>query len=399
MSELRTPDAPEMRGSNQVGMRQFNERTVLRAIRHHGALPKAELARLTQLTPQTVATIARRLLDDSLLVEQERIRGKIGQPSVPLALNPEGAFHIGIQIDRRSLDIVVVDFLGQMRQQWQHQYAYPDPSQVQAQIRQGLALMKSRMGPAWGRVMGAGLCAPLSLHQWGDVMGEPAASAMAAWEHLQLPDALAGVTPLPMEFAKDTTAACIAELVQGHGRQVKNFLYAFVGTFIGGGLVLDGQLVSGPRGNAGAIGSMPLKLAQRGGEQLLERASGWQLEQALMQAGHDPLLVHQEEILEARYAEWVDPWLRQAAGALAMSVVSAAALLDLDAVVVDGSLTPGLLARLIELTGQALERQRFDGIRAPELLAGSVGGHACALGAALLPLHSQFFPDRAVFLK
>jgi len=35
------------RGSNQIGMRQYNERIVLRAIRLHGALPQAGLARLT----------------------------------------------------------------------------------------------------------------------------------------------------------------------------------------------------------------------------------------------------------------------------------------------------------------------------------------------------------------
>ena len=57
-----------MRGSNHVGMRQFNERIVLQAIRHHGAIPKADLARLTQLSTQTVAIIVGRLLDDGLLI-------------------------------------------------------------------------------------------------------------------------------------------------------------------------------------------------------------------------------------------------------------------------------------------------------------------------------------------
>ena len=68
-----------MRGSNHNGMRQFNERIVLRAIRHAGAIPKADLARLTQLSTQTVSIIVNRLLEDKLLIKQERIRGKIGQ--------------------------------------------------------------------------------------------------------------------------------------------------------------------------------------------------------------------------------------------------------------------------------------------------------------------------------
>ena len=111
-----------MRGSNHTGMRQFNERTVLRAIRHAGAIPKADLARLTQLSTQTVSIIVNRLLDDGLLVKQDRIRGKMGQPSVPLAIHPDGAYSIGLQVGRRSLEVVVTDFVGHMRHQWQQTY-------------------------------------------------------------------------------------------------------------------------------------------------------------------------------------------------------------------------------------------------------------------------------------
>ena len=64
----RTPDLLRPRGSNQVGMRQFNERTVLQAVRMHGALPVADIARLTHLTAQTVSLITKRLLDDGLLL-------------------------------------------------------------------------------------------------------------------------------------------------------------------------------------------------------------------------------------------------------------------------------------------------------------------------------------------
>ena len=119
-----------MRGSNQQGMRQFNERTVLQAIRLHGAIPKADLARLTQLSTQTVSIIVERLLDDGLLIKQERVRGKIGQPSVPLSLNPEGAFSVGVQVGRRSLEVLLIDFVGRIRHQHVFHYACPDPDEV-----------------------------------------------------------------------------------------------------------------------------------------------------------------------------------------------------------------------------------------------------------------------------
>jgi predicted NBD/HSP70 family sugar kinase len=388
-------------------MRQFNERTVLRAIRHEGAIPKADLARLTQLSSQTVSIIVNRLLDDGLLVKQERIRGKIGQPSVPLAINPDGAYSIGLQVGRRSLEVVVTDFLGQMRHQWQHTYPFPSPAEVLPKIKEGLKLMQKRMGAeAWKRTVGIGLSAPLAMHEWGDLIGKKAQKAMADWETIDLVQEVQALSDLPVEFAKDTTAACVAELVQGFGRDMPNFLYIFVGTFVGGGLVMDGRIVNGPRGNAGAIGSMPIGLPLPGTRanantpaQLLQLASGWQLEQALMDEKLDPLLVQQDSIMDATYSKLTQPWLAQASKALAMSATNAAALLDIDAVLVDGSLSPKLMQALIQQTEAGLAQFSFDGIHQPKVMAGRVGSHARALGGALLPLHAQFFPDKDIFLK
>ena len=394
------PALKTLRGSNHNGMRQFNERTVLRAIRLAGAIPKADLARLTQLSTQTVSIIVNRLLLDGLLVKQERIRGKIGQPSVPLSINPDGAYSVGIQLGRRSLEVVVTDFLGQMRHQWEHSYSYPNPSVVLPKIQEALRLMQTKLGDAWSRCVGIGLSAPLAMHQWGDVMGAQASLEMAAWEHIDLVAEVQAMTSLPVEFAKDTTAACVAELVQGTGREVPRFLYVFVGTFVGGGLVLDGLIVNGPRGNAGAIGSMPLGLAKRSSaSQLLEMASGWQLEQSLMQHKLDPLLVQDDAIMDSAHHNLIQPWLDQASTALAMCIASSSALLDLEAVVIDGSLSGQLLQALRAHTLEAMQRYRFDGMLAPRLLAGKVGRHARALGGSLLPLHAQFFPDKDIFLK
>jgi predicted NBD/HSP70 family sugar kinase len=198
----------------------------------------------------------------------------------------------------------------------------------------------------------------------------------------------------------------VAELLQGHGQSISSFLYIYAGTFIGGALVLAGHIMGGERGNAGAIGSLPVALGQgpdsarRGPPpQLLQMASGWQLEQSLLQAGHDPLLLQSPSIMDGNYAAYTTPWLEQSASALAMTVTSAAALLDLDAVVLDGALAPPLMQALLERTQAGLADYAFDGMYQPQLLMGQIGTYARALGGALLPLHSQFFPDKNIFLK
>ena len=401
-------DARMMRGSNHSGMRQFNERIVLQTIRHHGAIAKADIARLTQLSTQTVSIIVNRLEGDDLLIKQDRVRGKIGQPSVPLSLNPNGAFSLGLQVGRRSLEVVVTDFLGNTRHQLQFTYPYPDPEVVLPNIKQALAQIKQTMGADWERTVGIGLTAPLSMHKWSNLLGdssEQSAQALKSWEHFDLLSSVQALTNFPVEFAKDTTSACMAEMLQGHGLSVNNFLYVFVGTFVGGGLVIAGHIMAGQNGNAGAIGSLPTGLATgsagKDGQpaQLLQLASGWQLEQSLEKAGFDPLLVHQDSIMEAQYAAHTAPWLAQASRALAMTITSATALLDLDAAVIDGSLGQSLISALIKATREQLKNYNLEGLQSPKVMSGMVGSHARAIGGALLPLHTQFFPLKDIFLK
>ena len=77
-------DGFETAGSNQSGMRARNERLVLSILRRQGALPKAEIARKTGLSAQTVSVIMRALEQDGLLEKGEKQRGKVGQPSIPM---------------------------------------------------------------------------------------------------------------------------------------------------------------------------------------------------------------------------------------------------------------------------------------------------------------------------
>ena len=115
------------RGANHLGMRQFNERVVLHAIRLNGRLPKAEIARMTDRTAQTVPLVKSRLQADGLVLKAQATRGKVGQALVPVALNPDGAFAIGIKIGRRSAKALLVDFTAQVRQRLKLPCDFPNP--------------------------------------------------------------------------------------------------------------------------------------------------------------------------------------------------------------------------------------------------------------------------------
>ncbi len=390
------------RGSNQIGMRQYNERVVLQAIRLHGALPQAEIARLTHLTAQTVSLIIGRLEADGLLLRLDPVRGKVGQPSVPITLNPDGAFSIGIKIGRRSLDVLLVDFIGHVRERMSLDYRFPDPSTLFDQIDARLQHLRSTLKPAMReRLHGIGIAAPLSIGGWQQLLGF-APELSERWHGIDIRERVAAMTELPVEFAKDTAAACVAELVSGRGRSVRSFLYLFVDTFIGGGLVLDSQLRGGVSGNAGAVGSLPLGLGGAGDTapaQLLSAASLWNLESLYAGAGLDTAAWVDDRALQAPWRPHTLEWMRVASPAIALSINSAACLLDLEGVIVDGSFGRELLALLLSEVAVALDRYSWEGVSRPAVMHGTIGSDARALGGALLPLYANFAPDRDLFLK
>ena len=393
------------RGSSQGGLRQFNERVVLQAIRLHGPLPGAEIARLTRLTAQTISQITKRLLDDGLLAKGEPQRGRVGQPSVPLALAPDGAYAVGIKVGRRSVDVLLVDFTGAVRARWSMDYRHPEPRQLLAEIGRRLDDVRRLLGPiALERVQGIGLAMPLSLGGWQTLLDMPPEVA-ARWPDTDLRaevEALAPWAARPVHLLKDTAAACVAELVAGGGRSTPSFLYVFVDTFIGGGLVIDSHLHAGLHGNAGAIGSMPLALGNGRGAapaQLLSVASLNQLERLYQAAGLDTAAVADDRALQAPWDVVTRAWLADAGAAIAFAVNTTSCLLDLDCVIVDGSFSRALQAALLDAVEGALAGYSWEGVTRPRLQAGAIGPDARAIGGALLPLHANFAPDRDLFLK
>ncbi|MHA1571261.1 MAG: winged helix-turn-helix domain-containing protein, partial [Alphaproteobacteria bacterium] len=114
-------------GSDQGGIRSYNERVIIQTLRALGNASRAEIARATQLTAQTVAVITDRLMRDGLVLPKGRKYGGLGQPSKQLALNPDGAYAIGVKVGRRGIDIVAIDFVGDLALDYHSATTDPDP--------------------------------------------------------------------------------------------------------------------------------------------------------------------------------------------------------------------------------------------------------------------------------
>ncbi len=393
-TEKGQPDDPVRRGTNQAGMRAQNERLVLTLLRQHGALAKSDIARMTGLSAQTVSVIMRALEKDGLLTRGEPQRGRIGQPSVPMSLAVDGAFFLGLKIGRRSVDLTLIDFLGHVRATERRIYRYPTPGAVVEFVASALPRLIALLPqPLRGRIGGLGVAMPFQLWNWVQFIGAPQ-SEMDAWRDRDIQAELSALTGMPVYVQNDATAACGAELVFGRGERPRDFLYFYVGYFIGGGLVLNGQLFTGRSGNAAGVGPMPVPGPDGQRRRLLSIASASVLAASVEAAGLSA------DHLWERHDEWAVPqplleaWMDQAAEGLAYAVLSASTLMELEAVLIDGWIPADVRTGLVARTHAALHRLDLSGIDAPVIREGTVGAEARALGAAAIPLSQRYLIDQ-----
>ena len=386
-------------GANQVGVRAYNERLVLSLVRRHDGLSKAEIARRSGLSAQTVSVIMRSLEKDGLLMRGAVLRGKVGQPSTPMRLNPDAVFSFGVKIGRRSADLVLMDFVGGIRMQLRNTYPYPMPGWILPFVIDGIAELEARLDDSERqKIAGVGIAAPFELWSWAKEVGAPQME-MDSWRHVDLRQAIADAVSYPVFLQNDATSACGAELVFGNGQSYQDFLYVFVGSFIGGGVVLNSALFSGRTGAAGAIGPLPVQGRDGNTVQLLKIASIFVLEDMLRARGMDPtpLWFSPDDWID--FGEPLEVWIRNSAAALAQAVIAAASIIDFATVMIDGGFPDWVRARLVAATREALTLHDLQGVLVPEIMEGSVGSQARAIGGASLPLFSRYLLDQNVLFK
>lgn len=388
-------------GSNLSRVRAYNERLVLSIIRE---LPqsRAEIARRTNLSAQAITLITRALSAEGLISTGEPIKGKVGQPSIPLMLSPSGAFFMGLKVGRRSAELITMNFVGEIVQQSELHYRFPTPELVVGFLSVQIPKLIEELGSnAADRLHGLGIAMPFEIWNWSEKLNAPL-DVIQAWRNFDFPSALEGITKLPVIIENDATAACGAELTFGCGQEHSDFAYFFIGYFIGGGLVLNGSVYRGKKGNAGAFGSLPVinQNTPEGISQLIDTASIHIFEtEASLHTDMDADYIMHDATIWSSDSMLLEQWLQTLASTLSMAVVCVNSVVDVGVVVIDGGFPPSIRDRIVAMTQAEMAHVDSTGVEVPEIIAGTIGQGARALGAAHLPLFSRFLLDETVLTK
>lgn len=221
--------ADRANGLNAVSVRSHNERLVLSLLLQHEGISRLIIGERTGLSAQTVSVIVRSLEKDGLVAKGPAERSRVGPPTIPMSLNPDGAFSCGISIGYRKTEIVLINFVGEViaKETLKHNeagdhFVHPNIFDTLKTILSGLSAKKRK------RVAGIGLALPNDFED-----SRPLEKLTSDIE-----DQLS----LEVFVQNDVTAAASGESLFGVARDLDNYLFFYIGAKVHSRLILNHQV-------------------------------------------------------------------------------------------------------------------------------------------------------------
>lgn len=360
-----------------------NERRVLDLVRRAGSTSRAELARATDLTAQSISRIVDELEERGLLTLGERVANGRGQPSVSVRLAPTALYTLGLSLMTDAVALSLLDFSGAVVAERYTPLSAMSREAVFAFVETERDAMLTSVGADASRLfaMGVGVS--------GYFVGERGfvnpPEPLEDWALVDLGALFTERLGLPVWVDNDGNAAAVGEAMHGVGRSASTFAYLFFTNGLGGGLVINGEPMRGAHGNAGEFaGVLPL-------HRLDERPTLELLRSMVNARGGD--LASVSDVVAGFDPEWpgVEAWVERARGPLIEICSAIHSVIDPEAIVLGGRM-PTALAELVipHIAFHNLPR-RGRPRPVPKIVASAAGGDATSIGAASMPLKAHFF--------
>ncbi|WP_374407475.1 ROK family protein [Pelagerythrobacter sp.] len=379
-------------GTNLERAGDYNQRIVLQAIRLAGETTRSELARVTGLTPPTIVNITKRLIDMDLVRPAGRLHGKRGQPAMRIVINPDGAFSIGLNIDRDHITLVTIDLAGTVRSRNTWEVAFALPETVAEHVRETLPALLDQGGVDRDRILGVGVALPDDL---GRICLPHRPREYDAWDGIDVGELLGEALPWPLHADNDAASAALGEVHLGNDIASSSFFYLMISAGLGGGLVIDRSYVRGADARSGEIWAMPDPA--RDGANVQDTVSLSALYARLEAAGHE--VDRPSALLESAAGREaiVLAWLDDAADVLVEPLIAVNCLINPAAILIGGRLPGSLIDALVERLNARLSGRNLPTV-APVRKA-EAADDASAIGAAIIPFLDHVLPSESILMQ
>ena len=390
-------------GTNLEQAKSHNRRVVIEAVRSHGELSRAEIARITALSSQTASNIVEELVAAGLLQAEPMRKPRRGQPAIPYSINPSGAYSIGLQLDHQALIGVVINLAGKVCFRAEQTVDRPTPEVALPILVRMIHDLREGAGLGSKDALGIGFAMPGPFGVEG--MSSVGPTTLPGWHDFPISQELHKQTGLQVTVENDANAAAIGERLHGVARKLNDFVYIFIGTGLGAGMFLNGHLYRGNRRNAGEIGHMtvmpdglPCGCGNRGCLECYVSLRAAYEFLSLPDVDHaSPLQL--EEMITNNDAH-MDQWIADTVTPLRQAIHNLELMFDPEAIILGGFMPLSVIEKIIAaLEPLLLSISAYTERSVPRVLVGAAGRDTAVLGAAALPIFGEFNPQFDVLLK
>jgi len=237
-------------------LRAINERAVLEFIRQVGPVSRAQIARDSRLSKPTVSQALAALVRSRLVREAGRSSGGKGPTAQLYELNPRAGWVVGIDVGRHWVRAGIANVTGDIVARRDESARSRSATTLIRQIGDLAHELAADAGIRWRQVTFATVGSPGVFEpSRGQV---ELAHNLPGWGRRGLVEAVREELGTNVGFENDVNLATVGEQWHGIGKGVANFIFLHVGTGVGAGLVLNGELYRGASGAAGEIGYVPV---------------------------------------------------------------------------------------------------------------------------------------------
>lgn len=379
-------------GTNISRAGDYNRRVLLQAIRAHATVTRGELATITGLTHQSAINISNRLVADGLVLEVGRSSGGRGMPATQLSINADGAYALGLNIDRDHVTLVLMDLAGIVRERFFLDKHFALPSAVIDFVLGAIDSIFKRKLISRRRLIGLGVAIPERL-AGVSVAGRP--SDYDEWARIDIIKALSAAIALPVYCENDATSAAIGELHFGRSPGHNTFVYTLISAGLGCGLIINGQPYTGALTHAGEIGNIPIHHSDPAKTYLWHAVSLYALYAELASRG---VLVEKIDSIDPDDFATdmaVDAWVTQAAECMIEPFLAITYILSPEAHFIGGQLPSFVAQKLCDALNAKLPKF-FRDVELTKFQPATTSVDASALGAAVLVFQHRLLPSPEV---
>ena len=389
-------------GTNLEHARSHNRRAVLEVVRRAGVISRADIARRTSLTLQTISNIVLELQESGLLSAGAAVRNGRGQPSIPFSINPKGGWTIGIHIARHAVFGVLADLTGKPVAKLQRSVQPEGPNEAAPIVEDIIATLQSEAGVSDQLMLGVGVALPTRFDLGPISTAGP--TGLPGWNDADARAAFEKRLGVPLLIENDAVAAAIGERLYGAAKNIENFVLLFLDEGLGAGLFTNGQVFKGAFSNAGEIGHMIVVPDGRdcpcGNKGCLERYVSLRAAYECVSSTPNDETPERINALAASKPDVLLPWFKEAGLRLASATNILESVLDPETIIIGGLASAKIVQKLIDAANPLpVSAGARPGRIVPRLIAGSAGPYSTAFGAAALPVFDEMNPRFDVLLK